>query len=237
MKILAVCGNNLELRSKVAQALVEELTYCRYQVVWWRQDAGKVWPNQGLSDHTLLEVHDGYSQIYLPRQLTLEDSMPYLSHDFVVAEGEHGAVPQLICAADKNNLKNLWTPLSLAGVLTSQEVCENYHDKPVFTISQIRDLVKFLINAVPERMPFLEPNPCCGACGHTDCKSMLADIIEGKANINDCTLLNPKVEVKISGQELVMVEFVQDIVKKTVEGLLSTLKGYREQCSIEIKIK
>jgi hypothetical protein len=34
--------------------------------------------------------------------------------------------------------------------------------KPVFAISQIKDLVKFLINAVPERLPFLVPNPCCG---------------------------------------------------------------------------
>lgn len=237
MKILAVCGNNKELISKVAQALVEELTYCRYQVALWRQELGKDLSNKGFPDNTLLEVHNGYSQIYLPRQLTLEESLPYLSHDFVVAEGEQGAVPQLICADHKSNLKDLWTPLSLAGVVALDEGDANHHDKPVFPISRLKDLVKLLINAVPERLPFFEPNPCCGACGRADCKLMLADIIEEKANINDCAILNPKVEVKIGGQELMMVEFVQDFVKKTVAGLLSSLNGYREQCSIEIKIK
>jgi hypothetical protein len=81
MKILAVCGTDLEFVSKMVQALVEELTYCRYQVAWWRQEVGKDLPNQGVLEHTLLEVHNGYSQIYLPGQLTLEDSMPYLAHD------------------------------------------------------------------------------------------------------------------------------------------------------------
>ncbi|MGI6492555.1 MAG: (Fe-S)-binding protein [Pelotomaculum sp.] len=237
MKILAVCGTDLEFVSKMVQALVEELTYCRYQVAWWRQEVGKDLPNQGVLEHTLLEVHNGYSQIYLPGQLTLEDSMPYLAHDFVIVEGEQGSAPQLICAANESDLKNLWTPLALAGVVTRHEFEENHHGQPVFAISQIKDLVKFLINAVPERLPFLVPNPCCGACGRSDCKSMMADIVAGKAELKDCAILNAKVEIKIGDQELVLVEFVQDFIKKTVTGMLSALDGYRENSSIEIKIK
>jgi molybdopterin-guanine dinucleotide biosynthesis protein B len=66
---------------------------------------------------------------------------------------------------------------------------------------------------------------------------MMADIVAGKAELKDCAILNAKVEIKIGDQELVLVEFVQDFIKKTVTGMLSALDGYRENSSIEIKIK
>lgn len=46
-----------------------------------------------------------------------------------------------------------------------------------------------------------------------------------------------EVVVKFNGEEIAMVPFVEDMVKETILGMMSALKGYEEGCDIEIQIK
>ena len=46
----------------------------------------------------------------------------------------------------------------------------------------------------------------------------------------------PGVDVKINGQPLEMVPFVQDIIRSAVTGIVGELKGYEEGAVIEISI-
>ena len=43
-------------------------------------------------------------------------------------------------------------------------------------------------------------------------------------------------DVKINGQPLEMVPFVQDIIRSAVTGIVGELKGYEERAAIEISI-
>ncbi len=45
-----------------------------------------------------------------------------------------------------------------------------------------------------------------------------------------------KVEVSINGKELDLVPFVEEIIKNTVTGMISSLKGY-EKGKIKIEIE
>ena len=80
------------------------------------------------------------------------------------------------------------------------------------------EMVDFIEKAAPEKMPFINGTPCC------------------EATINDCGVADQSVHVKINGFELTLVEFGQNIVRGTNQGLLSTLNGYQENAHIEIEI-
>lgn len=46
-----------------------------------------------------------------------------------------------------------------------------------------------------------------------------------------------EVVVRFDGEEISMVPFVEDMVRETLVGMMSALKGYEEGCDIEISIK
>jgi molybdopterin-guanine dinucleotide biosynthesis protein B len=64
-------------------------------------------------------------------------------------------------------------------------------------------------------------------------------IVGGEKTLKDCVVLSskPKVTVKIDGQVLPMKDWVQELVEKTIKGMLSSMKGYREGRKIEIVIR
>jgi molybdopterin-guanine dinucleotide biosynthesis protein B len=67
----------------------------------------------------------------------------------------------------------------------------------------------------------------CGACGYESCLDHAEAIVNGKSRVEDCQVLSGKISVKIDGKALPMKPFVQDVVRSTVLGLLSTLKGVK----------
>ena len=47
---------------------------------------------------------------------------------------------------------------------------------------------------------------------------------------------NKEITVKFNGEEIVLVPFMEEMIKETITGMMSTLKGYEEDCDIEIAI-
>lgn len=89
-----------------------------------------------------------------------------------------------------------------------------------------------------EEKAFILPNINCGLCG-LNCYEMAKLIVKGEKTTEDCVVLSskPKVIVKIDGKELPMKDWVQELVEKTIKGMLSTMKGYKEGRKIEITIQ
>jgi len=61
------------------------------------------------------------------------------------------------------------------------------------------------------------------------------EIVAGNRSVEDCVSLQPTTEVKIDGQLMPMNSFISSIVKNTVLGMLSPLKGFKKG-KIEIRI-
>jgi molybdopterin-guanine dinucleotide biosynthesis protein B len=103
-----------------------------------------------------------------------------------------------------------------------------------FNILKIEDIKK-MTDLVIEKS-FKLPNLNCGACGYQDCFGLAQEIVKGNRTIDDCPSLEPSTLVKVNGKIISMNSFIAKIVKNTIIGLLSTLKGFAKG-DIEIKIK
>jgi len=69
------------------------------------------------------------------------------------------------------------------------------------------------------------PGLDCGDCDYKNCLELAKAVAEGKASLKNCFVLRGKgVTVQIDGKKVPMNQFVQDVVRSTVFGLLSTLK-------------
>lgn len=45
------------------------------------------------------------------------------------------------------------------------------------------------------------------------------------------------VTVRLNGKDIEMVPFVENIIRETIVGMMSSLKGYEEDADIEIRIE
>ncbi len=94
-------------------------------------------------------------------------------------------------------------------------------------VGRIADLV--------EEKAFKLPNLDCGGCGHETCYDMAREIVAATGSVEDCVSLQPATEVRIDGQPMPMNSFISSIVRNTILGLLSPLKGFKKG-KIEISI-
>ncbi len=80
-------------------------------------------------------------------------------------------------------------------------------------------------NAIVKSLPGLD----CRKCGYSSCLKMAEAIKRRKANIEDCTIYNSShlmgVEVKVNDSEIPLQPFTAKMIRSTVMGMLSCLKG------------
>ena len=69
------------------------------------------------------------------------------------------------------------------------------------------------------------PGMNCGKCGYDDCMDMAEAIFRGEKAISDCLMQGGFVRATVGGKEIPMGPFVQDIVSKTIFGMVASLKG------------
>ncbi len=83
------------------------------------------------------------------------------------------------------------------------------------------------------------PNFNCGECNHRNCREMAEAIYRGEDEFRNCRYWNPKavISVKVNGKEIYMGRFAQDIVIKTISGMLSAFKGVGNIEEVEIKYR
>ncbi|MCK4308901.1 MAG: molybdopterin-guanine dinucleotide biosynthesis protein MobB, partial [Candidatus Atribacteria bacterium] len=103
-----------------------------------------------------------------------------------------------------------------------------------FNILNDEDIKKIAEIAIDKS--FKLPNLNCGECGYQDCYGLAQEIVKGNKTSDDCPSLEPSTLVKVNGKVVPMNSFIAKIVKNTITGLLSPLKGFTKG-DIEIKIK
>jgi molybdopterin-guanine dinucleotide biosynthesis protein B len=73
------------------------------------------------------------------------------------------------------------------------------------------------------------PSLDCGKCGKNTCEELAQAIFEGEASVDDCIplRLKPKIKAKliVDGVDVPIQPFVAEVVRKSVLGMVSTLKG------------
>ncbi|UNC91952.1 molybdopterin-guanine dinucleotide biosynthesis protein B [Candidatus Contubernalis alkaliaceticus] len=176
------------------------------------------------------------TDILFPSQLPVEKILEFYDHDFVVLEGVSDYnVPKIVCGHTTKELDERINPsvFAISGVI-SNELTE-YQGLPAFNaVEDIDSLVDYIEKKVFPKLPNVAPE-CCGLCG-LSCEKLLYAILSGEKKRGDCLLDSSQVKLTINNQEISMVEFVQEILTKTVVGLVSTLDGYKKYGEIHLEI-
>lgn len=174
------------------------------------------------------------SVIFLKNKKDLEEIMKYFESDIILIEGfkKEKTFPKIVCLRVESEKAELFDGLQLFTVgFVHKDVNSNIFD---FNILKDEDIKK-IANIVVEKS-FKLPNLNCGECGYKDCYGLAQEIVKGNKTLDDCSSLEPSTLVKVNGEIISMNPFISKIVKNTIIGLLSSLKGFIKG-DIEIKIK
>ncbi len=179
------------------------------------------------------------TDIIFPYQVSTQQILSFYHHDIVIIEGDQEInVPQIVCARNLDEVKELQTSrtLALAGLISSQpEKGLLPSHPPLFDAREkTGELADLILEKTPPLLPDFPPE-CCQACGRS-CRELLVDILQGKGQVGECVLWNSRVKVQIGKEELSMVPFVQEALAGIIRGYLATLDGYKPHKKIKIEI-
>ncbi len=111
------------------------------------------------------------------------------------------------------------------------------------TVMEYRDfdsLIKYIEHEIEiDKIMKKLPNFNCGECGFKTCRDLAEKILKKEKDFMDCRYYNPDVfmNISVNNREIYLSPFVQNIVKNTIIGLLSSLKGVGKIDNLEIKMK
>lgn len=170
------------------------------------------------------------SAVFWKKPLSLEDITPYLEADLLLIEGfkEERTFPKIVCLSGQPEDSDLFDGLAICAVGSTHRAAEI--DVPLLSRGEIGDIADLV-----EEKAFKLPNLDCGGCGHERCYDLAREIVGGRASAEDYVSLQPSTEVKMDGQPMPMNPFISGIVRSTILGVLSPLKGFKKG-KIEISI-
>ncbi|MGB6371444.1 MAG: molybdopterin-guanine dinucleotide biosynthesis protein B [Atribacterota bacterium] len=174
------------------------------------------------------------SVIFLKNKKNLEEIIKYFEADIILIEGFKKEItfPKIVCLREESEKAELFDGLQLCTAgFVSKGVDPKLCDFNILNDEDIKKIAKIVINK-----SFKLPNLDCGECGYQDCYGLAQEIVKGNKTLDDCSSLEPSTLVKVNGETISMNPFISKIVKNTIIGLLSSLKGFIKG-DIEIKIK
>jgi len=248
MKALAVIGYHHTGKTTLVCALIQQLTALGYSVASIKDIHAEGFrvdiPGKNTAKHAAAGsqavfakgLHD--SGLLFPRSLSLKEILPYLHADFLIIEGMKDApVPKLVCAESTGQWDELIdeSTIGLSGMLADNYT--SYNGLPVFCLQRdLQALSDLVINRSFDILPLADPE-CCSACGKT-CLQMARDIVQGRAKRSDCVLDGHKeLILSVGGKEVVIVPFVQKIMREVILALVNNLKDIDPQGDINITLR
>lgn len=248
MKVFSVYGYSKSGKTTVVEAMVRELTKRRFSVGSIKEihyeDFKLDTPTSNTGRHRSQGANPvtarGYTEtdIMYDSQLTLPQILEHYHQNFVVCEGVTDYnLPKIIAAKTIDELENRWE----SGIFAiSGRVAELLDDtyKGVPVINVLKDpekLCELVLDKVFDLLPDVDEK-CCFQCGY-GCRGLTEKIILGEADRNDCIQKTSGVKLFIDGREIGIVPFVEEILRNTCLGVISTLDGYHDGCKIEIKLQ
>jgi len=174
------------------------------------------------------------SVLFLKNKKKLEEVIKYFNADIILTEGfkKEKTFPKIVCLREKSEKAELFDGLQICTAgFVSKEENETLCDFNILNDEDIKKIAEMAINK-----SFKLPNLNCGECGYKDCYGLALEMVKGSKTSDDCPSLKPSTMVKVDGRTISMNPFIAKIVKNTIIGLLSSLKGFIKG-DIEIKIK
>ncbi len=250
LKVIGIIGYKNSGKTTLTHALARELTGRGHEVTVIKHSSHHL-DLPGKDTTALAEavgqvgfISPQESGVFWKKSLSLENIIPYLEAEFILVEGfkAEKTFPKIVCLRGEPDDRDLFDGLAICAVLPppsqggvgggSHGLADQVEevDVPLLTrdeVGQIADMV--------EEKAFKLPNLDCGGCGHERCYDMAREIVAGTGSVEDCISLQPATEIRIDGRPMPMNPFISSIVRNTILGMLSPLKGFKKG-KIEISI-
>lgn len=162
------------------------------------------------------------------REAELSEVLREMRHlDFVVGEGFKNSknVPRIIIAEDKSEAAELEDEFTVAFVRNG------VGEKPVFEENELTEIGSL----VEEKAVMPTGGLDCGECGYSSCEEYVLSAISGEASKEGCVTSQGEVSLIVDGKRVPLKPFIQDLVERTITGMVSSLKD-TEGRKIEVKI-
>ncbi len=176
------------------------------------------------------------TDILFQQMLPIYKILSFYNHDYVVLEGVNDInAPKIITAHDTNGIElKLDEKAFLVSGVISEKLTEYKGLPAISALTHVEDIVDMIEAKVPDLLPDFDED-CCSACG-LSCRTMLTKIMAGEKNRADCVLNKTNISLEIDGEKIMMVPFVQNILRNAVLGVVKELDGYHEGAQIKISI-
>lgn len=229
MKILGISGSQNTGKTTLTTSIIREMVKRGYKVstikhthhdfdmkdkdTWKHREAGAELVI-GAGERTFITINE---------ETSLEKIIKYIKFmknlDFLIIEG----------FKSEKYAKISTTPVKDEYTITSVDVFNLNPDK-----------IPSLVDLAEKRTYGLISNTNCGYCGYETCQGLAKAIVKGEASEDQCKMKKfYEVELFIEDKNIPLNPFVQDILKKGIIGMLSTLKTEDEniQGKVELLIR
>ena len=262
--IIGVVGRKDSGKTFIIESVVEELRNRGYQVAsakhinqkafsidtkgtdTWRHSAAGANPVLSVSDvETAVLTRDGRRRFSLERMLSFApeaDIVMIEGFSWLILKDEY--VGKILCIKDKREYKDFKRRIKgeVIAYCSTQPI-----GKPILRIDKDTQILvqrtlryikrKRKISKILSRLPGLN----CGKCGHPTCEEMAMAIHGKKAKLNDCVTLRIRSKLKtriiVNDTEVPLQPFASEVIRKSLLGMVSTLKGVSIRGNEEIHIK
>ncbi|MBC8248175.1 MAG: molybdopterin-guanine dinucleotide biosynthesis protein B [Anaerolineales bacterium] len=229
MRAVGIVGYKNSGKTTLTRALARELTRRGHEVAVIKHTShhldlpGKDTATLGEAVSQVGFISPQESGVFWKKSLSLENIIPYLEADILLVEGfkAEKTFPKIVCLSGQPEDENLFDGLAICAVGPASEGREL--DVPLLSLDEIGKIADLV-----EGKAFKLPNLDCGSCGFETCYELAREIVKGTRSVEDCVSLQPATEVRIDGKLMPMNPFISSIVRSTILGMLSPLKGFKK---------
>ncbi len=245
MKVLTVTGLTGSGKTTTLECLIKELKRRGYSVGTVKEIHNEAFaidtPGKNTYRHraagadtvTARGIYE--TDVLYKGHLPIYDILSHYKEDYVLLEGVRDAVvPEIVVCKEEETPPIGMLTFAISGKYANTN-CGYYQDVPIINaLDNVQELADLIEKKVPPLFYDFDKE-CCGVCG-ADCKSFLAALLKEEQDINNCVLQEREIMLEIEGKDIPLVPFVRNILKNTILGVVSELKGYKKNATIKIVI-
>ncbi len=182
--------------------------------------------------------------IFIKKQMRLNEVLPFVSGlDYVLLEGfeTERTLPKIIAAKNIEEVMNYSDGLAIAisGLITeSKEELEKSSALQIPMYNSLTEARKLADVVELKAFAGLPGLPHCGECGYKSCHELAKAIVKGDATEKECRLLSKRsFKLDVNGSRIPLKEFPEKMLKRTIEGMVSSLEGVHDIKELKIELR
>lgn len=262
--VIGVVGFSKSGKTTVVEGLVGELTKRGYSVATakhinqkgfsmdakgkdtWRHAVAGANPVIGVSDiKTSVLIKNGMNRFSLDELLGFTPKADLIlleGFSRIVLSNEH--VAKIFCVRNRDEYEDF--KKKTQGETIAFCSLHPLKDPILKTKEAMHILVKRVLAYVDRERKISKILSClprldCKKCGYTLCEEMASAVYEGRAKVSDCVVLKVrsklKTEITVNDAEVPIQPFVSEVIRNSVLGMVSSLKGISVKGDERVHIK